>query len=684
MHFDGHAHKVAADHLRRRAYLYIRQSSIRQVLENTESTERQYALRQRAIAAGWPAERIVVIDGDQGQTASSSQWRTGFQHLVSEVGLGRAGIVMGLEVSRLARKNSDWHRLLEICALTQTLILDEDGIYDPAHFNDRLLLGLKGAMSEAELYVLHARLQGGALNKARRGELKIPLPTGFVYDALNRVKLDPDKQVQESIGLLFQTFRRTGTAHRTAKVWREQELQFPRRLRSGPHRGEIVWGGITAQRILEILRNPRYAGAFAYGRTQCRQGGDGRTRQVRREREEWIALHPGAHEGYISWDEYEENLKRLAINASSSGGQNRRTAPREGPALLQGIVVCGKCGHSMTVRYHSRKTGLVPEYVCQSQKSKDGSATCQSIPGAGTDEAIARVLLEAVAPVALEVSLAVQQELGARSEEVNRVRRRGVERTKYETQLARQRYMQVDPSNRLVADELEADWNEKLRAQAAAIEDYEQKRSADTLELDEEGRRRILSLCSDFPRVWNNPKTPARERKRMVRLLIEDVTLIKGEEITAQVRYRGGATTTLHIAPERAAWEKRRTPAKVLEEIDRLLDHHTDAEVAAMLNEKGYRSGEGHRFDARRVAKTRRNRGLKSRRSRLREAGLLTLDEIAERLGISKWTVKLHRAAGTLPVRSYRLDDVGRFMYEDPATARVAADQTTTASTQEA
>jgi DNA invertase Pin-like site-specific DNA recombinase len=271
----GEAHqKVTARHLKRNAYLYIRQSTLRQVFENTESTERQYALRQRAVALGWPQEQVIVIDCDQGQSGASTEGRDGFQRLVADVGMGRAGIVMGLEVSRLARNSSDWHRLLEICALSDTLILDEDGVYDPAHFNDRLLLGLKGTMSEAELHVLRARLRGGILSKARRGELESPLPIGFRYDAADRAVLDPDKQVQETIRTFFQTFRRTGSATATVKAFRAQGLRFPRRARTGPAKGEIIWGELEHSRALWVLHNPRFAGAFFFGRSRQRRHGD--------------------------------------------------------------------------------------------------------------------------------------------------------------------------------------------------------------------------------------------------------------------------------------------------------------------------------------------------------------------------------------------------------------------------
>lgn len=503
--------KITADHLRRDAYLYVRQSTMRQVLENTESTERQYALRRRAVALGWPAERIIVIDDDQGQSGATAAGRGGFQRLVAEVGMGRAGIVMGLEVSRLARNNADWHRLLEICALSGTLILDEDGTYDPAHFNDRLLLGLKGTMSEAELHVLRARLRGGLLNKARRGELRTPLPVGFVYDAQGQVALDSDKQVQESIRHFFRTFRRTGTSCATVKSMLQEGLKFPRRLRSGPCKGDLVWGPLDLQRAVEILHNPRYAGAFAFGRRHQKINAEGRRIIKKVPRDNWYALVVDIHEGYLSWDEYEENQKRLWRNAQAVGAEHRRAPPREGPALLQGLVLCGQCGAGMSVRYHVRQGRVTPDYECQRLSRKVVVPRCQSIPGAGIDEAIGRLLVETVTPVTLEVALAVEQELQSRIEESDRLRYRQVERARQEAELSKRRFMQVDPDNRLVADTLEAEWNDKLRALAKAQEEYERRRKADRLVLDEEKRARILALATDFPQALEGSQyAPAR------------------------------------------------------------------------------------------------------------------------------------------------------------------------------
>ncbi len=368
---------------------------MRQVFENTESTKRQYALRQRAVALGWPADRVIVIDSDLGQSGASCARREGFKRLVAEVGMGHAGIVLGLEVSRLARNSTDWHRLLEICAVTDTLILDEDGIYDPAHFNDRLLLGLKGTMSEAELHIMRARLRGGLINKARRGELRCILPVGLVYDTEGQVILDPDRQVQEAVRLLFQTFLRTGVARQVVRYFREEKLLFPRRMHCGPHKGEIIWRDLLLKQTLSVLHNPRYAGAYAFGRHRFRTLPDGRSRREILPRDEWIAFIKDAHPGYITWEEHEWIEQRLRESAKAYGADRRHGPPREGPALLQGRAICGICGLRMAVRYHRRGEHLVPDYQCVIQTIQTGDSPCQVIPGASIEAAIGknRVLL---------------------------------------------------------------------------------------------------------------------------------------------------------------------------------------------------------------------------------------------------------------------------------------------------
>ncbi len=663
MRSEGHQ-KVTTSHLKRDAYLYVRQSTVRQVIENTESTQRQYALRQRAVALGWPNDRVIVIDTDLGQSGASAVDRVGFQKLVAEVGMGHAGIVLGLEVSRLARNSTDWHRLLKICALTDTLILDEDGIYDPAHFNDRLLLGLKGTMSEAELHVLRARLRGGIINKARRGELHCRLPVGFVYDGGGRVVLDPDKQVQESVRLLFATFARTGAAHATLKYFRQEKLLFPTRLGAGASKGELAWTPLSLARTASILHNPWYAGAYAFGRNRWRKRPDGSNscRRERLPRAEWLALLRDAHPAYISWQEYERIDQRLQASAKSLGWERGRESPREGPALLQGRTICGLCGCRMGVHYNTRRSGqLIPNYVCSGHGRLLGDGSCQSILGTEIDAAVSKLLVEAVTPMALEMTLAIQQEIAARLDEADRLRHRQVERAQYEADHARRRYMQVDGANRLVADSLEAEWNAKLRALSKAQEEYLRQHEADRLAVGKDERQRILALIADFPAVWRDPNTPQRERKRMLALLIEDITLIKRREITVKIRFRGGATTTLTLPRPLTPQQLRATHPEVRQQIDALLDEYTNAQVANQLNKQQMRTGTGESFDAVSVQWVRFSAKLKSLKERLIEAGWLTSKQVAALLGVSLSTVSSLRNKGRLKGRI--CSDKGEWLY---------------------
>ncbi len=659
-------HKVTVQHLRRSAYLYIRQSTLKQVAHNTESTRRQYDLRQRAVALGWGEEQIVVVDSDQGQTGANAD-RIGFQKLVSEVGMGQAGLVMGLEVSRLARNSTDWHRLLEICALSDTLILDEDGLYNPGHFNDRLLLGLKGTMSEAELHMLRSRLHGGSVSKAKRGELRTSLPIGLVYDPKYRVVLDPDTQIQEAIQTLFATFRRVGSSVGVVRTFRRERILFPRRAAARPpgFQNPVTWRDLDISTVLRILRNPRYAGIYCYGRTR-RYKAQGRNVLQKRAPDDWHAWIPDAHPGYISQQEYEENLRRLDENVRAAG-LHRRSPPREGPALLQGIVLCGKCGRRMRVRYHSRvDKQLVPSYFCPRKLGP----TCQAIHGRPLDQAIGELLVELMTPMTLEVSLSVQQELEKRAGQAEQLRRKQVDRARYEADLTRQRFLQVDPNNRLVAATLEAEWNEGLKLLAVAEEEFERRLAEDRKSLDGEQKSKIMSLVSDFSRLWNDPVTPTRERKRMVRLLIEDVALHrKDQEVTVRVRFKAGATRTLTLRIPPSAAQIYRTDSKIILEIDHLLDHHTDREIAKRFNEKGILAVRGCRYTPAHIISLRHTYKLKCRFHRLRERGHLRAKELARKLDVNRNVIYRWRRLGLLKTQNYgdRL-----CLYEDPTVDTTA------------
>jgi DNA invertase Pin-like site-specific DNA recombinase len=662
---DTASSKVTAAHLSRQALLYVRQSSLKQVINNTESAIRQYDLRGKAVALGWAADQVTVIDIDQGQSGASAADREGFQQLVAEVSLGRAGIVLGLECSRLARNSADWHQLLELCGMTGTLICDEDGLYDPRNFNDRLLLGMKGQMSEAELHFIRARLRGGILSKARRGELITPLPIGLVYDAAGHVILDPDTAVRGALAHLFATFAATGSATACVKAFNAAGLSFPWRHRTGPRKGEIDWKPLAHHVVLRVLHNPRYAGAFTFGRYRDIKLPGGKWSRTALPRPEWIAFIPGAHPGYITLDQYDANRARLAQNAAAHGRDRTAGPPREGPALLQGIIACGSCGRRMTVRYHQRRGRELPTYLCQRDGIEHARKICQAVPGADLDERIGQLLIDTLTPLTIEAALTVTAELQHRSDEADALRTAHVERARYLADLARRRYLAVDPANRLVAGTLEADWNTALRALDQAQDACDQARKHDTGQLTDAQKTRIGQLVTDLPAIWNDPATPARERKRIARLLLTDVTVTRTRDtITAHVRLPGGQHHTLTTPVPPTAAQMRKTPAEAVTAIDELLGTHTHTEIAGILNDRGVTSGEGRPFHRLMVRNIRDDYGLRSRQQRLRDAGMLPLAETAALLGVSAGTVKAWHHAGLITGHPY--NDKGQCLYPPP------------------
>ncbi|WP_406003324.1 recombinase family protein [Streptomyces sp. NBC_00829] len=519
-------------------------------------------------------------------------------------------------------------------------------------------------MSEAELHLLKARLRGGQLSKARRGKLVQPLPIGLVYDGAGKVVLDPDTAIQRAIRTVFTLFDTTGSATGVVKAFNHDRLTLPRRIQSGPDKGKVVWGPIAHSRVLQILHNPRYAGAFVYGRHQHKPTASGKSAPALQPREQWIALFPDAHVGYISFDKYEANEARLTSNAVAHGKDRRHGPAREGPALLQGMTLCGICGRRMTVRYHQRKGGLEPEYVCQAKGIEYGNPICQRVHGAVVDNAVGRLLIEALTPHAITAALAVADELAARADETERLRAAGVERAQYQVDLARRRYLAVDPDNRLVAGSLEADWNTALRELTQVRETYESARNDGGGVLDDAQRARITALAGDFPALWKDPDTPMRERKRLVRLLVVDVTLVRADEIAVHVRLTGGQEHTLTLPVPLASWQIRQTPPEVVAAIDELLDDHTDGQVAAILTERGHVSGTGHALRPTIVRHIRNRYGLRSHPQRLADQGMLSLREIARRLGIGLNTVQVWRNNGLLT--ALVANDKGEYFYFPP------------------
>lgn len=665
MFSDTATSKVTALHLGRAALLYVRQSTLKQVIHNAESAHRQYDLRGRAIALGWTDDQIQVIDIDQGQSGASAADREGFQHLVAEVSLGRAGIVLGLECSRLARNSADWHQLLELCGMTGTLICDEDGLYNPRDFNDRLLLGMKGQLSEAELHFIKARLRGGVLSKARRGELITPLPVGLTYDAAGHVMLDPDQAVQQALRHLFDTFAATGSATACVKDFHKAGLCFPWRHLKGPRKGELDWKSLQHHTVLRVLHNPRYAGAFTYGRHRDHKLPDGKNTRTLLPREEWISFIPDTHPGYITLEQFDANRAHLAHNAAAHGRDRAAGPPREGPALLQGIIICGKCGNRMTVRYHHRRGHEFPTYLCQRDGIDNARPICAAIPSADLDDRIGRLLVDTLSPLAVEAALAVSTELQHRAAEADRMRATHVERARYHADLTRRRYLAVDPDNRLVAESLEADWNTALRELHDAQEAYDRAHEQHTGHITDAQRARIQQLVTDLPAIWTDPATPARERKRIARLLLTDVTVHRDRDtITAHIRFPAGQHTNLTVPVPKPAPDQRRTPTEIVSTVDDLLDHHTINEITDILNQRGILSGTRQPFQPSIVNHIIRTYQLRSRRQRLRQTGMLTLTEIANQLGVSTATIKIWCRAGI--VGGQRYNDKGERLYHPP------------------
>lgn len=597
--------KIRPDPLDRQALIYVRQSTLLQVRANTGSTARQYDLVPRALELGWPRERMRVIEQDQGQSGASAAARDGFQWLVAEVGLKHAGAVFCLEASRLARSCSDWYHLLEICALPDTLVVDEEGIYDPGQYNDRLLLGFQGTMSEADLHWLRQRLWGGKLAKAERGQLRCRLPEGLVYDPTGRGVFDPDQEVAETVRLVFALFAQPGSALAVVTHCAQHHLRFPTRLWGGGHDGELVWGRLTSGRVLSILHNPFYAGAYVYGRTVTRTQGlpgeapriKGRPRQIKRD--DWPIVLLDAHPGYITWEQFRHHHQQLDDNRPWRP-EDRRGAVRAGAAMLQGLVLCGRCGCRMSVRY--LQDGITPLYECHQAHTQPAAPTGQTMRGDTIDAAVTQRFLEAIPPAQLDVSLAALDPIEARARQIEHQWHLRRERAQYEIDLARRRYVAVAPANRLVARSLEREWNEKLAPLEQLEREYTAWSTHTIRPVRPEERQRILALAQDVPTVWHAPPTTHTERKQLLRCLVRDVPLTcRDPIITIALRWQTGALTTFDIPRLRKSWEVRQTAPRAVARMRELAPAHTDQQSAACLNAEGLQAGLGRPFTPRKV-----------------------------------------------------------------------------------
>jgi DNA invertase Pin-like site-specific DNA recombinase len=644
--------KIRPVHLERAAVVYVRQSTPGQIERNTESTDRQYALVERAVELGWPRRAVEVIDEDLGVSGSGSSPRSGFARLTAEIALGRVGIVLGLEVSRLARNNADWYRLLDLAGITDTLIADADGIYHPTNFNDRLVLGLKGTMSEAELHVLRARLEGGIRNKAARGELRRGLPVGLVWgDEDGQVLLHPDEAVRGIITAIFERFDELGSV-RAVWLWlRAEELMLPTQPVG---RDELVWIPPTYPAVHRVLTHPSYAGAYVYGRSRRERRVDDegrvRTRARRLERSDWQVLIVDHHPGYIDWSTYEANQTRIGANTRPRAHEPGSGAVREGTALLQGLATCGRCGRRLAVHYQGANS--TPGYHCANRTLVNGRGVwCLSVGGVQIDQAVSTTFLAALAPAGVAASVAAAEVLEADHDAALDQWRRHVERARYEAARAERRYLAVDPDNRLVARGLEADWEARLAALGEAEAELARRTAARPRSLTDDERAELAALGADVGRVWSAPTTTDRDRKELLRTLLEEVRVdVHREDRRAELtlRWRGGATTELSVELPRANPPKIRTGEDTIALLRRLSVHYSDATIAGILNRQGRRSATGQRFTATIVQGLRHHWQIPRHVAKIDQPDgeLVTLAEAAQILGVVPSTVHRWLADG--------------------------------------
>jgi DNA invertase Pin-like site-specific DNA recombinase len=605
--------KVTKDHLQRDAVVYIRQSSAHQIRSNRESTERQYGLVDRAVSLGWPSRLVRTIDEDQGRSGTSAAHRGGFKKLVADIGAGQVGIVLALEASRLARSSADWHRLVEICVITRTLLADESAVYDPRDPNDRLLLGVKGTISEAELFTLRCRLHEGRWNKARRGELTRSLPVGYICAEEGKVVKDPDRQVQSRIKHIFHLFGRLRVARQVLVRLREEGLKIPTKLWGGPSHGKIVWKAPAFSAVVRILHNPTYTGAYVYGQFEydpyVRSPKTGKAKVRLRPVQDWPVAVQERWPHYISWSEFLENQRVLRSNWYRRESQG---APRKGAALLQGIVFCGRCGAKMGIQHYATKEKRAPAYSCYRAYHEEGGAACQVMSAKPVDQAVAELFLQAVCPAQVDIALRALDELDKDREAARREWALQIQQAEYEVQLARRRYEIVDPANRLVAGELEATWENALKDLETLKQRHQEFDREQGGELRSKDRELIKKLSKDVGRVWRTETTTMDERKALLRFLVKRVHL-DGVTETGKIRidvewHTGAHTSTVIDRPPVGIWAPR-TPGPVVERIRELRSGHTFAEIAERLNKEGYRSAKGKAFDRHTVGYIARTRG---------------------------------------------------------------------------
>ncbi|MCA9128979.1 MAG: recombinase family protein [Planctomycetales bacterium] len=634
---DNRSAKITEVHLQKIAYVYLRQSSMGQVRTHTESTERQYALQELARQSGWNSPRIVILDGDLGKSGVSTTDREDFKSLVTNVSLGKAGAVLAIEASRLARSNADWHRLIEICGVTGTLIIDEDGCYDPGDFNDGLLLGLKGTMAQAELHFIRTRLLTNKLNKARKGELRVPLPIGYVYDELNQVVKDPDAQVRSSLELVFSYFQQCGSAYGVVQRFTQEKLGFPKRTFGGTWAGKLLWKRLSVARANAILKNPSYAGVYAFGRHRSIKGilenGEVGARVSSVPEENWLVNLPDHHEGYISFEQYTSNLGQLARNQSVK--ERVLSGPaREGLALLQGLLICGCCGRRLSPRYQGNG-GIYPKYQCTWRKREGFSkSVCMSVPCPPLDRVIEERVLEVLSSEQLELALSAFDIVCQRNDQIDAQWKMRLQRAEYESQLAQRRYEEVDPSNRLVASTLEQRWNDSL-IELQDVKDQIDQMQQQSRRITEQQRAEVLELAENLPKLWHNTATAWKDKKRILQLLISDITVQKQEQCSAllQLRWQGGASEEIRVDLSRSKLSRQRHSEALIARVTELTKTMDDAQIAACLNDEGLTTAKGVAFTIKSIQRIRRKHAIAGADDK--KAGEISVKELARRVGVS-------------------------------------------------
>ncbi len=642
--------KIRPAHLGRAAYIYVRQSTEHQVQNNLESQERQYELADLAVRYGWPREQVVVIDDDLGRSGSSAAGRTGFARLVADVALSKAGIVFGLEVSRLARNNRDWYQLLDLCSMTLTLIADADGVYDPASFNDRLLLGLKGTMSEAELHVLKSRMLAGQKHKASKGELRFSLAAGYEFDEQGQMVKSRDEQVGHMISLVFAKFFEIGTVSGVLKYLLEAGLTLPRKA-AFDRRARFVRPFYRA--VYQTLTNPIYAGAYVYGKSRVVReldaSGQARARQRAKPMKDWGVVLREHHPAYISWDDFLRVRAMIEKNRPAAWGQ-AGTVAREGRALLQGLARCGKCGRPMRPTYPGRRDQSSCYYLCRGAKDYGGGTFCQSVGGGRIDEAVAAHFLEEMTPAATVAHLAALRRLKGQQDEVLVQLELDLERAVYEAERKARQFHEAEPENRLVVRTLEREWNEAL----ARVEERQQKlalrREERTLSLTVNEEEELERLAHELPALWRAESTLDRDRKKLLRAVLDEVQILKvGRDVQLKILWKGGTVVerSVHL-PKVPNWNA--TAIDVVSLVRELAQRHTDDQIARILIRKRIKSAkDGAPFSAQRVANLRLSYGIECyRKSNDRGLPTVSVDEAAKTLSVARHTIYLWLRIGIL------------------------------------